>query len=472
MGIHQVIGFRRHFLALTPCFSALLFGMFFGSRCGSVGSGFDLLLNCLLEDVEEDEVDGLPSNFSDSDYGSSMDSDNDALPEAFYNFLQSRGFGSPAAFGTWMHLKILETKTTAYLACYLRISKPTLYKYMRLVDPNWRGVYYRVPPEEAIRRFGRPKRIRSDNAPKHNEVERDMIRCWGPVARSFIRGTSTRNQEFSMYPIHATTKVYVVSLLRTSRRIFHTGLQPGTSMRIMPAVGGKDIEDLPGPFLSNVEGATLSEALGTVRNQAFFMHREGLNLDEQYLLHLDLTMECAMADVAGVDLSLLEARTPHVHSSRHYGNTSRARSQALDVPQSVQPIVLRDTCQPLDFPSSVAGTSTPTASHPQLPTAFEQAERRLTLHTLQHMQNLQHVLFSSPSLESSSPSIRNEQVWTPHAHGVVQSGTLPPTPTPTRGRAHGIPYSATTTSPATPPTATTLATPSTGTSASTWPSTS
>ncbi|EFJ04601.1 hypothetical protein SELMODRAFT_432255 [Selaginella moellendorffii] len=239
-------------------------------------------LSSLLEDVEEDEVDGLPSNFSDSDCGSSIDSDNDALPEAFYNFLQLRGFGSPAAFGTWMHLKILETKTTAYLACYLRISKPTLYKYMLLVDPNWRGVHYRVPPEEAVRRFGRPKRIRSDNAPEHNEVERDMICCWGPAARSFIRGTSTRNQEFSMYLIHGTTRVYVVSLLRTSRRIFHTGLQPGTSMRIpnkmcfwriMPAVGGKDIEDLPGPFLSNVEGATLSEALGTVRNQAFLMHR-------------------------------------------------------------------------------------------------------------------------------------------------------------------------------------------------------
>ncbi|EFJ04546.1 hypothetical protein SELMODRAFT_432313 [Selaginella moellendorffii] len=105
-------------------------------------------MESLLEDVEEDKVDGLPSNFSDSDCGFSMDSDNNALLEAFYNFLQSRGFGSPAAFGTWIHVKILETKTTAYLACYLRISKPTLYKYIRLVDPNWRGVYYRVPPEE------------------------------------------------------------------------------------------------------------------------------------------------------------------------------------------------------------------------------------------------------------------------------------------------------------------------------------
>ncbi|EFJ10348.1 hypothetical protein SELMODRAFT_427306 [Selaginella moellendorffii] len=47
-----------------------------------------------------------------------------------------------------MHLKILETKTIAYFACYLRISKQTLYKYMRLVDPNWKSVYYRVPPEE------------------------------------------------------------------------------------------------------------------------------------------------------------------------------------------------------------------------------------------------------------------------------------------------------------------------------------
>ncbi|EFJ27351.1 hypothetical protein SELMODRAFT_412061 [Selaginella moellendorffii] len=85
-----------------------------------------LMYSGLLEDVEEDKVDGLPSNFSDSDYGSSMDSDNDAL------------------------LEILETKTAVYLACYLRISKPTLYKYMWLADPNWRGVYYRVPPEEVF----------------------------------------------------------------------------------------------------------------------------------------------------------------------------------------------------------------------------------------------------------------------------------------------------------------------------------
>ncbi|EFJ11702.1 hypothetical protein SELMODRAFT_425981 [Selaginella moellendorffii] len=63
-----------------------------------------------------------------------------------------------------------------------------------------------------------------------------------------------------MYLIHGTTRVYVVSLLYTSRRIFHTGLQPGTSMRIMLAIDRKDIENLFGPFLFNVEGATLSKA--------------------------------------------------------------------------------------------------------------------------------------------------------------------------------------------------------------------
>ncbi|EFJ13314.1 hypothetical protein SELMODRAFT_424697 [Selaginella moellendorffii] len=517
----------------------------------------------LLEDVEEDEVDGLPFNFS---YGSSMDSDNDALPEAFYNFLQSRGFSSLAAFGTWMHLKILETKTTAYLACYLRISKPTLYKYMRLVDPNWRGVYYRVPPEEVLHH------VRTNNAMNQGGTNwgiinsrsscrtrgyrfsrrqiREALATHDPSRleqrhMTRIRRRIYRNEEaYALCHMDSYCKLHIEHLWRelfervvwfykhlfesiedigildvsnpwhnqSLRCVFAPYLKKDIShwvatwnlhevrpyrcgdyfrlshvpanlfqpmehkLGIMPAVGGKDIEDLLGPFLSNVEGATLSEA--------FLMHREGLNLDEQYLLHLDLTMECAMADVAGVDLPLyiesaLPTATParsknaaRFNSSRHYGNTSRARSQALDVPQSVQPTVPRDTCQPLDFPSSVARTSTPTASHPQLPTAFEQAEHRLTLHTLQHMRNLQHVSFSSPSLESSSPSIQNEQVRTPHAHGVVQSGTLPPTPTPTRGRAHGIPYSATATSPATPPTATTLATPSTGTSASTWPSTS
>ncbi|EFJ35429.1 hypothetical protein SELMODRAFT_404842 [Selaginella moellendorffii] len=234
-------------------------------------------------------MDGLPSNFSDSDCGSNMDSDNDALLEAFYNFLQSRGFSSPAAFGTWMHLKILETKTTAYLACYLRISKPTLYKYM--INRNWRD-YCSIL--QACKLWflctchylwgnslycSLPKCIWSDNALEHNEVESDIVYYWGLAIKSFIRRTSTRNQiwEFSM----CTTRVYVVSLLRTSRSIFHIGLQPGTSMRIMPAVGGKDIKNVPRPFLSNVEGATLSKALSTVQNQAFFMHREGLNLDKQ-----------------------------------------------------------------------------------------------------------------------------------------------------------------------------------------------
>ncbi|EFJ25166.1 hypothetical protein SELMODRAFT_413916 [Selaginella moellendorffii] len=278
MGIHQVIGEWFEMFLWVVLEVALIYYLI-------VLYG----LSSLLEDVEEDEVDGLPSNFSDSNCGSSMDSDNDALPKAFYNFLQSRGFGSPAAFGTWMHMKILETKTTIYLACYLRISKPTLYKYMQLVDLNWRGVYYRVPPEETVRRFGRPKHIRSDNAPEHNEVERDMIRCWGPAARSFIRGISTCNQRIE----------------HLWRELFERVVW------IMPSVGGKDIENLPGPFLFNVEGATLSEALGTVRNQAFLMHREGLNLDKQYLLHLDLTMECAMADVAGVDLPLyIESALP------------------------------------------------------------------------------------------------------------------------------------------------------------------
>ncbi|EFJ17335.1 hypothetical protein SELMODRAFT_421051 [Selaginella moellendorffii] len=123
---------------------------------------------------------------------------------------------------------------------------------------------------QAVRRFARPKHIRSDNAPKHNEVERDRVLQLGAS---------------------------------------YVGHQHIT--RIMLAVGGKDIENVPGPFLSNIEGATLSKAHGTVRNQAFFMHQEGLNLDEQYLLHLDLIMECAMADVAGVDLPLyIESALP------------------------------------------------------------------------------------------------------------------------------------------------------------------
>ncbi|EFJ24363.1 hypothetical protein SELMODRAFT_414985 [Selaginella moellendorffii] len=418
----------------------------------------------LLEEVEEDEVDGLPSNFSDSECGSNMDSDNDALPKNF----QANTVQINAACRSK-----LERNDEAYALChmdsYCKLVSYGFYVHAIICGATHYIVTWELSTSkeshaifntyaQAVRRFGRPKHIRSDNALEHNE-------------------------EFSMYLIHGTTRVYVVSLLCTSRRIFHTGLQLGTSMRIMPAVGGKDIEDLSGPFLSNVEGATLLEALGTVQNQAFFMHREGLNLDEQYLLHLDLTKKCAMADAAGVDLPLyIESALPtatlarsknttRLNSSTHYaGNTSRVRSQALNVPQSVQPTVPRDTRQPLDFPSSAPETSTPTASHPQLLTAFEQAECRLTLHTLQHMRNLQHVSFSSPSLESSSSSIRNEQVRTPHAYGVVQSGMLPPTPT--TGRAHGTPYSATATSPTTPPTATTLATPSTGTSANTWPSTS
>ncbi|EFJ25167.1 hypothetical protein SELMODRAFT_413917 [Selaginella moellendorffii] len=153
----------------------------------------------------------------------------------------------------------------------------------------------------------------------------------------------------------------------------------------------------------------------------------------------------------------LEARMPHA-------------STAVDTMQETPREHAAKHSMFRNWYSQQSRTSTPTASHPQLLTAFEQAERRLTLHTLQHMQNLQHVSFSSPSLESSSPRIRNEQVRTPHAHGVVQSGMLPPTLT--TGRAHGIPYSATATSPATPPTTTTLATPSTSTSANTWPSTS
>ncbi|EFJ35427.1 hypothetical protein SELMODRAFT_404838 [Selaginella moellendorffii] len=170
-------------------------------------------LSSLLKDMEEDEMDGLPSKFSDSDCGFSMVSDNDALPEAFYNFLQSRGFDSPAAFGTWMHLKILETKKTAYLACYLRISKPTLYKYMRLVDLNWRG-------------------------PSTSEA-------------TMLQNTMRLRGTWSAVGVLQLGALYV-------------GHQHVT--RIMLAVGGKDIEDLPRPFLSNVECATLSEAHGIVPN--------------------------------------------------------------------------------------------------------------------------------------------------------------------------------------------------------------
>ncbi|EFJ16364.1 hypothetical protein SELMODRAFT_421845 [Selaginella moellendorffii] len=220
-----------------------------------------------------------------------------------------------------------------------------------------------------------------------------MVCCWGPAARNFIHGTLTSNQEFLMYLIHGTTRVYIMSLLHTSRKIFHIGLQPGTSMRSVRIDvvitldhlmflqtyfnrwnESLDIEDLLGLFLSNIKGATLSEA--------FLMHQEGFNLDEQYLLHLDLTIEYTMVDVAGVDLplyiesALSIARSKNaacLNSSRHYaGNNLRACSQALDVPQLVQPTIPRDTCQPFDFPSSAVGTSTLTASHPQLSIAFEQ----------------------------------------------------------------------------------------------------
>ncbi|EFJ27668.1 hypothetical protein SELMODRAFT_411850 [Selaginella moellendorffii] len=43
-----------------------------------------------------------------------------------------------------------KTKTTSYLATYLGISKPMLYKYMRLIDPNWRHVYNMMPSRELI----------------------------------------------------------------------------------------------------------------------------------------------------------------------------------------------------------------------------------------------------------------------------------------------------------------------------------
>ncbi|EFJ18595.1 hypothetical protein SELMODRAFT_420073 [Selaginella moellendorffii] len=210
-----------------------------------------------LSNVEEDEVDGLPYNFSDLYCGSNMDSNNDALPEAFYNFLQLRGFSSPAAFGTWMHLKILETKTIAYLACYFRISKPTLYKYMWLVDSNWRGAYYRVPPEEHIASllFIDLEGPSASGAIMLQSTMR-LRGIWSAVGVLQLRASYVGHQhEFLIYLIHITTKVYVVSLLHTSRRIFYIGLQPKTSTRIMTAVGGKNIEDLSRPFLSNVEGS-------------------------------------------------------------------------------------------------------------------------------------------------------------------------------------------------------------------------
>ncbi|EFJ17830.1 hypothetical protein SELMODRAFT_420538 [Selaginella moellendorffii] len=195
-------------------------------------------LSSLLKDVEENKVDNLSFNFSDSDYGLGVDSDNNVVLE---------GFGSPAAFGTWMHLKILETKTIAYLACYLRISKAILL-FVNLKGPNT----FRATMLQSTMR---------------------LRRTWSIVGVLQLGASYMGHQH-----------------------IFHTGLQPRTSIRIMPAVGGKNIKDLLGPFLSNIEGATLLEA--------FLMHQEGLNLDKQYLLHLDLTIECAMADVASVDLPL------------------------------------------------------------------------------------------------------------------------------------------------------------------------
>ncbi|EFJ35426.1 hypothetical protein SELMODRAFT_404837 [Selaginella moellendorffii] len=315
--------------------------MFLGSTCGR-----------LLEDVEEDNMDSLPSNFSNPDCGSNMDSDNDALPKAFYNFLQLRGFGSPAAFGTWMHLKILKTKTTTYLACYLRISKPTLYKYMWLVDLNWRGNSYIVACElatskkshaifntyaQAVRRFARPKHIRSDNAPEHNEVKRDMVRCWGPTARSFICGTSTCNQHIKHLWRELFERVlwFYKHLFESMEDIgildkFHIGLQLGTPMR---SVCINVVITLDHLIFLQTYFNRWNESLGLCRLlvekilktfldhfspmskvqlcQRHFMHREGLNLDKQYLLHLDLTMECAMADVIGVDLPLyIESALP------------------------------------------------------------------------------------------------------------------------------------------------------------------
>ncbi|EFJ22500.1 hypothetical protein SELMODRAFT_416308 [Selaginella moellendorffii] len=89
--------------------------------------------------------------------------------------------------------------------------RSTLYKYMRLIDPNWRHVYNMMLSREflcyaviygathyivayelsttkqahailntytwVVRHFSRPKQLRSDNAFKHNEVEVDIVNC-------------------------------------------------------------------------------------------------------------------------------------------------------------------------------------------------------------------------------------------------------------------------------------------------------
>ncbi|EFJ19741.1 hypothetical protein SELMODRAFT_418974 [Selaginella moellendorffii] len=258
--------------------------------------------------MEEDEVDGLPSHFSDLDYSSNMDSDNNALLEAFFNFLQLRGFGSLVAFGTWMHLKILKTKTTTYLICYLRISKPTLYKYVWLVDLNWRGVYYKVPLKEVAQTRGLSildlvVKLKDTGLPTQN-LNKEVYALCHIHCDFALYLKKDISHWVATWNLHEVRPYRCGDYFRPSHVPANLFQPMEREYGIMPAIGGKDIEDVLGPFLSNIEGATLSEALGIVRNLTFFMHQEGLNLDKQYLLHLDLTMECAMIDVVGVDLPL------------------------------------------------------------------------------------------------------------------------------------------------------------------------
>ncbi|EFJ32558.1 hypothetical protein SELMODRAFT_407526 [Selaginella moellendorffii] len=57
--------------------------------------------NGLLEDMEEEKVDGLPSNFSNSGCGLDVDSDNDALPELGASYVGYHNQVCPYRYGDY-----------------------------------------------------------------------------------------------------------------------------------------------------------------------------------------------------------------------------------------------------------------------------------------------------------------------------------------------------------------------------------
>ncbi|EFJ34251.1 hypothetical protein SELMODRAFT_405431 [Selaginella moellendorffii] len=97
-----------------------------------------------------------------------------------------------------------------------RISKPTLYKYMQLVDPNWRGVL---------------------------EEKNISVATWNL-------------HDVCLFNVVITSEYLMFLQTYFNRWNERLGL-----CRLLVE---KNIEDLLGPFLSNVKSATLSEAFDTV----------------------------------------------------------------------------------------------------------------------------------------------------------------------------------------------------------------